>query len=173
MNASRAAFTLVSLLYCAAPITLHAESMAAQAGLKPTKGHTAEGDIRFEKGANQVKLTGTIKGLTPGKHGFHVHEKGDCSAPDGSSAGDHYNPTGDQHGAPTAARRHIGDLGNIVADPSGVAQIEMTYDHLPLEGMDSVIGRALVVHADPDDLSTQPSGKSGARVACGVIKKAG
>lgn len=94
---------------------------------------------------------------------------GDCSAPDGTSAGGHYNPFGAEHGASTDTNRHVGDLGNIVANQDSVAHYEWTDPMLELNGAFSIIGRAVVVHADEDDLESQPTGNAGARVACGVI----
>jgi Cu-Zn family superoxide dismutase len=120
-----------------------------------------------EKG---VHFGGTVAGLTPGKHGFHVHEYGDCSAPDGSSAGGHFDPGRTTHGAPDAAERHAGDLGNIEADAGGIATVNIQAEGITLGvGDRSVLGKAIVVHADPDDFS-QPTGNAGARLACGIIK---
>ena len=113
----------------------------------------------------------SIQGLTPGPHGIHVHEKGDCSAADGSSAGAHFNPTGAIHGG-TSGARHSGDLGNLVADAQGAASLKVNVTGIALnDGPSGVINRSIIVHADPDDLKTQPSGNSGKRVACGVVAK--
>ncbi len=116
-----------------------------------------------------MKVVADVTGLTPGKHGFHVHEFGDCSSPDGNSAGGHFNPTHKQHGAPDAVERHEGDLGNVVADSSGKAHLEWKDKVMKLSGPDSIIGRSMIVHVQEDDLKTQPTGNSGGRVACGVI----
>jgi Cu-Zn family superoxide dismutase len=110
-----------------------------------------------------------VTGLTPGAHGFHVHEFGDCSMADGTCAGAHFNPTGAPHGGPDDARRHAGDLGNVKADESGKAIYKRVDKMLALNGPSSIIGRSIIVHAAPDDLKTQPSGNAGARVGCGVI----
>jgi Cu-Zn family superoxide dismutase len=115
-------------------------------------------------------VEGEISGLTPGKHGFHVHEKGDCSAPDGASAGGHFNPTHQNHGAPSSPHRHAGDLGNITADKKGNAKFNFRDKVIRLSGEDSIMGKSLILHADPDDMKTQPTGNSGKRVACGVIE---
>lgn len=138
--------------------------------IQATSNSNVSGRVTFtpEKG-NQVKVSGKIQGLTPGSHGFHVHEYGDCSASDGKSAGDHYNPKGKDHGDPAMNTHHAGDLGNIVADDTGVAYIERTFTHFKLKGHDSIVGRAIIVHAKADDLTSQPSGAAGARVGCGVI----
>ncbi|MBV9463118.1 MAG: superoxide dismutase family protein [Verrucomicrobiae bacterium] len=138
--------------------------------LAPTKGNKVQGTVRFETVKGGVKVTADLTGLTPGKHGFHVHEKGDCSAPDGSSAGGHFNPTGQAHGGPDATARHEGDLGNLVADASGAAHYERVDQQLTLQGPNSILGRSVVVHAKADDFKTQPSGASGDRVALGKIE---
>ncbi|XP_055705829.1 superoxide dismutase [Cu-Zn] [Phlebotomus papatasi] len=121
-----------------------------------------------------VVLSGEVTGLTPGQHGFHIHEFGDAT--NGcTSAGAHYNPHGKEHGGPDSAVRHAGDLGNIVADASGVAKVSISDKQISLSGQYNVIGRTLVVHADPDDLGvgghelSKTTGNAGARVACGVI----
>ena len=141
----------------------------AVATLNPTKDSTVTGDIYFTKVADGVRINGDVKGLTPGSHGFHIHEKGDCSAPDAASAGGHYNPTDMPHGDPAAALRHIGDFGNIEADASGVAKFTRVDHVIKLDGPTSIIGHAVIVHAKADDLKSQPAGNAGARVACGII----
>ena len=118
-----------------------------------------------------VHFTGTVTGLPAGVHGFHIHETGDCSAPDGSSAGGHFNPTGAPHGGPQSAERHLGDLGNITADASGNAEVNIHAGGVTLgEGENAIMGKAIIVHAGADDLTTQPTGDAGARLACGVIQ---
>lgn len=144
----------------------------ATANLEPTEGNDVEGTVRFipsEDGG--VHVEADIIELVSGAHGFHVHENGDCSAPDGSSAGDHFAPEGSPHGAPmnTASERHVGDLGNVEANSDGVAEYARVDEVLTLEGPNSIVGRAVIVHAGEDDLSTQPDGGAGPRVACGVI----
>jgi Cu-Zn family superoxide dismutase len=111
-------------------------------------------------------------GFTPGRHGFHIHEFGDCSAKDLSSAGSHFNPAMKSHGAPTDEMRHDGDMGNVVADESGKTHLEYIDRKITLDGENSIIGRAVIVHEKEDDLKTQPTGNAGGRVACGVIGKA-
>jgi Cu-Zn family superoxide dismutase len=143
--------------------------------VRPTARGKASGTLTFALGDKGVHLTGTLVGLTPGLHGFHVHEKGDCSAPDAKSAGEHFNPGNRPHGGPDtpADRRHAGDLGNIEADKKGKAHVDMTIDRGLLEtGERGILGRALVVHAERDDLTSQPSGAAGDRVGCGVIVRA-
>ena len=144
----------------------------ATAALNPTKDSNVKGTVSFTKVRDGVRITGEITGLTPGAHGFHVHEKGDCSAPDATSAGGHYNPTDMPHGAPDAALRHVGDFGNIEADASGVAKFSYVDHVIMIDGPNSIIGRAVIVHAKPDDFRTQsPPGNAGPRVACGVIER--
>jgi Cu-Zn family superoxide dismutase len=145
----------------------------ATATLAAASGSKAAGTINFTKADGGLHVTGDITGLTPGVHGFHLHEKGDCSAPDATSAGDHWNPGKQAHGAPTAAAHHAGDLGNITADASGKAHVDTTVKGIGLDGETSVIGHAVIVHGKADDLKTQPSGAAGPRVACGVVAGAG
>lgn len=137
--------------------------------LHPTKGNDVSGTVTFSQQGNEVKIVADIEGLAPGKHGFHIHEFGDCSAPDGTSAGGHFNPENVQHGGPNDAKRHVGDLGNIESSEDGTAHLEITDSMVNLNGEHSVIGRAIIVHAGEDDLTSQPTGAAGARVACGVI----
>jgi Cu-Zn family superoxide dismutase len=143
----------------------------AVANLKPTQGNKVQGTVTFTREADGkgVRIKADITGLTPGKHGFHLHEKGDCSAPDASSAGGHFNPTKVDHGAPTVMPHHAGDFGNITADADGNAKFEMVDPDLSFEGDNSVLGRAVIVHAKADDLKSQPSGDAGGRVSCGVV----
>jgi len=144
---------------------------AAVADMNPTQGSTVKGKVTFEAKKHGVHLVADITGLTPGEHGFHIHEKGDCSAPDASSAGPHFNPTDKHHGDPGTLDYHLGDLGNIAADKSGVAHLAVHFPHLTLSsGPDAIIGKSVIVHALRDDMKTQPAGNSGAREACGVIK---
>ena len=137
--------------------------------LYPTQGNTVTGIVTFTKVEGGIKIVADLKGLTPGKHGIHIHECGDCSAADGTSAGGHFNPTASEHGSPTEKMHHEGDMGNIIADKSGKAHLEFIDKSLSFEGINSIIGRSVIVHKDVDDMKTQPTGNSGARVACGVI----
>jgi len=152
------------------PATKSTASSKAIAVLHPTAGNKINGTIIFTPVADGVQVHAEIGGLTPGKHGFHVHEFGDCSATDASSAGAHFNPTGQPHAGPDTAARHEGDMGNIEADASGNAKLDYVDHQISLTNdAKSVIGRSVIVHAKSDDLKTQPSGDSGARIACGVI----
>ncbi|MEJ2110922.1 MAG: superoxide dismutase family protein [Acidobacteriota bacterium] len=141
--------------------------------LHPTAGNEVTGTIRFTQSEEGVRVVAEVNGLAPGKHGFHIHDLGNCSMADGTSAGGHYNPDLMPHGAPEDAERHLGDLGNLVADDTGVAQYERVDTMISLNDGHSIIGRAIIVHAGEDDLQTQPTGAAGARVACGVIGIAG
>ena len=143
----------------------------AVATLSPTEGNKVMGTVTFSQEDNGVRVVADLTGLTEGEHGFHVHENGDCSAPDGSSAGGHFNPTGMPHGGPDSPEHHIGDLGNITADASGKAHLDHVFSFLSLNGTNSIVGHGLIVHGGKDDLTSQPSGAAGARVACGVIQK--
>lgn len=127
------------------------------------------GVITFTQMDGYVEVKGEVLGLSPGKHGFHVHEFGDCSAADGSSAGGHFNPGHKMHGAPDDENRHEGDLGNITADDSGRATIDVRDKVLSLSGPNSIVGRSLIVHEKADDLKTQPTGNAGGRIGCAVI----
>jgi len=137
--------------------------------LHPTEGNEVHGIVTFTKEEGWVRVVADIEGLTTGKHGFHIHEFGDCSSPDGKSAGGHFNPEGKQHGGPDGAERHVGDLGNIEADDSGKAHYNRVDSHVALGGANSIIGRGVIIHAKADDMTSQPTGAAGARLACGVI----
>jgi Cu-Zn family superoxide dismutase len=121
---------------------------------------------------NRIVATARLMGLTPGPHGFHIHEKGDCSSGDGMSAGGHFNPRGKPHASVFTVDRHAGDLPMVVADAAGNATLVAELDLISIGSGDTdIVGRGLIVHKDPDDFQTQPTGNSGARVACGVITR--
>lgn len=134
----------------------------------PLGDSKAKGKVTFLKQADGVLVTAEISGLSPGDHGFHVHQWGDISSADGMSTGGHFNPHNHQHGRPEATERHAGDFGNITADAQGNAKYSRVDKAMTLEGPDSVIGRAIIIHANPDDF-TQPVGNAGGRIATGVI----
>jgi Cu-Zn family superoxide dismutase len=140
--------------------------------LTATANNTPRGEVTFTTEAGGVHVAGSFSGLVYGEHGFHIHEKGDCSAPDASSAGGHFNPGGKPHAARDAAMRHAGDLGNLKADPYGLARVDFVDSTISLSGADSIIGKAVIIHEKADDFTTQPSGNAGARQACGVIEAA-
>jgi Cu-Zn family superoxide dismutase len=145
---------------------------SATALLEATKGNTAGGTVNFVQKGDKVAVTARVSGLTPGSHGFHVHEKGDCSSGDGVSAGGHFNPQAKPHAHPTTADRHAGDMPMLVADSYGEATLTVELDVITIgAGATDIVGRSVIVHKDPDDFKTQPTGNSGARVACGVIRK--
>lgn len=150
-------------------VSNHPQVSRAVAVIEPTSGNDVHGVVRFSQTEQGIRIVADLEGLTPGKHGFHIHEYGDCSAPDGSSAGGHFNPGHHRHGGPDDAERHAGDFGNIVADEEGKAHWERVDNHISFQGDTSILGRAVIVHADADDLTSQPSGNAGKRVACGVI----
>ena len=138
---------------------------------KPTKSKV-KGSVTFKEVDGGVEVTATLEGLKPGKeHAWHIHDKGDCSAPDASSAGDHFNPTNVKHGAPDADEHHAGDFGNLQADKQGKATKTVVMKGITIaEGPSSIVGKGFIVHDKKDDLKTQPSGNAGGRVACGVIE---
>ena len=145
----------------------------AVAVLRPTAGYEASGRVSFSPVGGAVRIDADLDGLSPGEHGIHVHEFGDCSAPDAASAGGHFDPEGIPHAGPDSVERHVGDLGNLTADSTGAAHFERVDALVALDGPRSILGRAIVVHAAADDLTSQPSGAAGDRVACGVIGIAG
>jgi Cu-Zn family superoxide dismutase len=140
--------------------------------LYPTQGNNVSGTITFTQTDKGVKVVADVQGLSQGKHGFHIHEFGDCSSPDGTSAGGHFNPDSKQHGAPMSMTRHMGDMGNLEADESGKAHLEYIDTVIKLTGPNSIIGKSIIVHKGEDDLKSQPAGNSGPRIACGVIGSA-
>lgn len=167
ISAVTASLIAMALAACSSAPTA---GVSAQAELKPTQGQTAQGSVTFTQQGDQVIVVAKVSGLTPGAHGFHIHEKGDCSAPDGTSAGGHFNPAGKKHGHPHQGEHHAGDLPMLEADANGNASLTATLSGLTLtRGDDGIIGRGVIIHAAPDDFKTQPTGNSGARFACGVI----
>jgi Cu-Zn family superoxide dismutase len=148
----------------------HGESFShAVAVLSPTEGSEARGVVTFTQADAGISVVADLVGLEPGPHGFHIHEFGDCSASDGTSAGGHFNPERAEHAGPADSLRHVGDLGNIMADDGGAVHYEFTDTHIAFAGSNSIVGRGVIVHAAEDDLATQPTGAAGARVACGVV----
>ncbi len=147
---------------------------SAIAVLHPTAGHTVSGVVRFTQSGTAVHVVADVAGLTPGTvHGFHIHEFGDCSSPDATSAGGHFNPKGRPHGGPMAAMHHAGDLGNITSDADGKAHLDIMMEGLTISGpANAILGRSVILHDKPDDLVSQPVGNAGPRAACGVIGRA-
>ena len=143
----------------------------ATATLEPTRGNTTTGTVRFVQSGDVVKVSGEVRGLKPGaEHGFHIHEKGDCSSGDGMSAGGHFNPGGKPHGHHGAGEHHTGDLPSLRADANGVATFSFESRTIRVGSTaDDIVGKGLIVHRDPDDYKTQPTGNAGPRLACAVI----
>lgn len=143
----------------------------AVATLAPISGSTAQGTVELVQLADgRVRVSANLSGVPEGVHGFHIHEKGDCGD-NGNAAGGHFNPTGAGHGAPTTESHHAGDFGNVTADANGQVRTEFTTSSISVEaGASSAVGRAVILHANPDDLVTQPTGNAGGRIACGVIQ---
>lgn len=144
---------------------------SASATLSPTSGSTAAGTMKLTQLADgSVRVTVDLTGVPPGVHGFHIHDKGDCGD-NGNAAGGHFNPAATAHGAPAADPHHAGDFGNVTADPNGRVHSEFTTRSITVEaGPNSAVGHAVILHADPDDLVTQPTGNAGARIACGIVR---
>ena len=138
----------------------------AVATVHPIGDSGVNGVVHFDRVAGGVQVSAELSGLTTGNHGFHIHQFGDCTAADGTSAGGHFNPLGKEHSAPTEDNRHMGDMGNITADADGNATINYMDNTI---NVTMIIGRGVVVHAGEDDLTSQPSGAAGPREGCGVI----
>ena len=145
----------------------------AIADLQSTKGNVTAGTVTFTQRGDKVLVSGTVTGLTPNQeHGFHIHEKGDCSSGDGMSTGGHFNPGGKPHGHHGSSERHAGDLPALKADATGKAVFSTEMDVITVaDGPASVVGRGMIVHVQPDDYKTQPTGNAGARSACAVIRR--
>ena len=164
-----AASSIILLASCAsAPV----EPVRATAQFQPTKGNNATGEATFTEAGGKVHVVVAVRGLKPGtEHGFHIHEVGDCSSGDGMSTKGHFNPYGKAHAHAGTPERHAGDLPTLKAGADGSARADVMLDVITISpGPASIVGRGLIVHADPDDYKTQPTGNSGARIACGVIK---
>lgn len=143
---------------------------AASTTLAPTAKSKVTGTISFKEVEGGVEVTANVENLKPGDHAYHVHEKGDCSAPDASSAGGHFNPGGHPHGAPDSEHRHEGDFGNLTAGKDGKATKTFVMKGITLDDSPtSIVGKGFIVHEKADDFKTQPTGNAGGRVACGVI----
>ena len=160
---------IIALTGCAGLGVMSRPVTKATALLRSTQGNTAQGTVIFLQEGTAVRIVVDITGLSPGKHGIHIHEFGDCSAADALSAGGHFNPANKAHGCADSKERHIGDLGNIEADRSGKVKVDWIDRKISLSGVNSIIGRSVVIKAKPDDCVTQPGGGAGPRVACGVI----
>jgi len=164
---------LVAMAVLVAPGAALAKGAKAEAKLESRSGSMVTGKVTFTQNGNKVAMKVEVSGLTPGNHAIHLHDKGDCSAPDATSAGGHWNPSAEDHGKWAHAPFHHGDIGNLVADAKGKAELSMESELWTLgDGKPSdVVGHAVIVHAKEDDFTTQPTGNAGGRVACGVIQK--
>jgi superoxide dismutase, Cu-Zn family len=168
--AAAAAAAIVLVAACQTAPTEPAPRATAQ--LQPTKGNKTFGEATFEQVGNKVRVVVFVQGLKPGQeHGLHIHEAGDCSSGDGMSTKGHFNPHGKAHSHHGSPERHAGDLPSLKANKEGRANVQVDLDIISVTaGPASIVGRGLIVHADPDDFKTQPTGNAGARIACGVIQ---
>lgn len=168
--AATLAIAATVLLFDSSSVQARENMDSVTAELQAKSGSKVEGTLKFMEHESRVRITGQVRGLTPGKHGIHIHANGNCDAPDALSAGGHFSPYGGRHNAPASNDRHLGDLGNIVAGADGVANVDIVTNGvtLALMGAHSIIDRAIVIHANEDDFS-EPAGNSGARIACGLI----
>jgi Cu-Zn family superoxide dismutase len=174
MLRSLTALTIAIALATTGCAGLKSKPKAVEAVMTPTDGNSAAGTLRVTVVPDGVHIQGRLTGLTPGStHGFHIHEHGDCSAPDASTAGGHFNPTKTEHGDPAGMTHHSGDIANQIADAQGTIDVDVTVHGVSFDSglSDDVLGRALIVHRDADDYTSQPAGNSGPRIACGVILK--
>ena len=137
--------------------------------MTPTEGYEVKGLITFTQTDDGILIEADIEGLTEGNHGFHIHEWGDISKSDGTSAGGHFNPDNTDHAGPGDAIRHAGDLGNITADENAKAHYRQIDSLISFTGKNNIIGRSVIIHVGEDDLVSQPTGDAGGRVAQGVI----
>lgn len=169
-------FTLTAGILLLASACAHKDDTPyAWAMMEPRSDSKVSGKVTFRETTDgAVKVQVRINGAPTGVHGFHVHEKGDCSAPDASSAGAHFNPAGAPHSGPDRMPHHAGDFGNVTAGGNGEITTEFTTRSITLDnGPNSVVGKAVVLHADADDLTSQPAGNAGKRIGCGVVTMAG
>lgn len=162
------ALTAITVLLLAACATTPKEP-AATAQLLARSGSMVSGTANFSELGAGVRISARVSGLTPGEHGFHIHESGDCSAADAMSAKGHFNPYAKAHGDPGGAEHHAGDMPNLVANAQGEATYAFDLTGVTLNGPTGILGRSVVIHGDPDDYKSQPAGNSGKRIACGTI----
>jgi Cu-Zn family superoxide dismutase len=148
-----------------------AKPLVARAAIEARSGSALKGEARFTEVEGGVKVEVHVTGVTPGPHAVHIHEKGDCSAQDATSAGAHFNPDAHPHGAPTAEKHHAGDFGNMEVGADGHGMLDLVSKVLTVkDGPHSVVGRSIIVHEKADDMTTQPTGNAGGRIGCGVIQ---
>jgi Cu-Zn family superoxide dismutase len=168
MRSKKIALSIVSAVLVVACATTPKEP-AEMAQLSPRSGSAVSGSANFLEVAGGLKISAQVSGLTPGAHGFHIHESGDCSAADAMSAKGHFNPDAKAHGDPGRPEHHAGDMPNLLANAQGEATYSFELMGATLSDLTDILGRNVVVHADPDDYKSQPAGNSDKRVACGVI----
>lgn len=169
-NKSHGFAVFASVVLLAACATTPSPSPLAEARLEARSGSAVTGVVTFARLGDKVHVEARLSGLAPGLHGFHIHESGDCSAADATSAKGHFNPAGKPHGDSAGSEHHAGDMPNLNADAYGNARLAADLTQVALsDGPDGIIFRSVVVHADPDDYKSQPAGNSGKRVACGTI----
>lgn len=163
--------SISAILLLAACATGKKELPMAVTVLTPLGESTANGRVHFQELADgRVEVKVDLSNVPPGVHGFHIHEHGACHDT-GNAAGGHFNPGGTPHAGPERPIRHAGDFGNVIADPKGEVHASLVTDGITVSpGPNSVVGRAVILHAKPDDFVTQPTGNAGARIACGVIQ---
>jgi Cu-Zn family superoxide dismutase len=164
-----AALVTAGLMGCATIGLTTKPATKAVAVIQPLSGSGVRGTVTFIQEGSGVRVVADITGLSPGKHGFHIHEFGDGSAADGMSLGGHFNPDNTRHGGPEDKERHVGDLGNLEADRSGRAIYNRLDTRISLHGGNSIIGRSVVIKEKVDDFKTQPGGAAGLRIAYGII----
>lgn len=161
-----------TVLAAALALVACGSSQEATANLESRSNSNTTGTATFTEDGDSVELVLEVSGATPGKHGAHIHQNGDCSAADASSAGGHWNPAGHSHGG-TSGDHHLGDLGNIEVGQDGKGKLTLSKKDWKIGdgSTGDVVGKAVVIHGGEDDLQTDPAGNSGPRVACGVIAK--
>jgi Cu-Zn family superoxide dismutase len=144
---------------------------SARAQLEATRGNSTTGTVMFHQHRDAVMVHARISGLKANQeHGFHVHEKGDCSSGDGMSTGGHFNPLGKPHGHHGSGEKHAGDLPSLKADAAGKVDVRFQVAGISIgSGATDIVGKGLIVHAQPDDYKTPPTGNAGPRIACAVI----
>lgn len=163
---------VTGIFFLMLPLARAADVERAEAKLQSSASHHVGGKVSFTRRTEGILVKIEASGVEPGLHGFHIHEKGDCSAPDFSSAGPHYNPGGESHGGPASLHHHAGDLGNVNANEEGLVNAQFLLTGVSLGGDRDLLGRSVVLHEAADDLKSDPAGNSGARIACGLIQAA-
>jgi Cu-Zn family superoxide dismutase len=163
----------LTLVACQSNPSQSSAGKQARANLEPRSGSNVAGQVDFAEVGDKTRVSVKVSGLKPNsQHGFHVHEKGDCSSADALTAGGHFNPDGNPHAHAGTPKRHAGDLVNLVADSKGESTASFEVDTIRVDdGKYGILNRAVIVHANPDDYVSQPVGNAGGRIACGIIKK--